>query len=229
MEIDTTSLNRKNAELHSLFPDLNQEETYITVVNCALQKDILLQGRLFLTQHYLAFHSNIFGFITTLIIPFNEIKLIEKRMTIIIPNAISISTIDNWYFFTSFMTRDQTYAKIVNLWNQNIPLVSGSLENSQILGSEVSLVSDDEGRKESVCEPVSPIESPVDKAVVKPRKRKSRPLVGSRFEWTILNACVLFSIALVFCFSWIILYRTLDVLTRIDGNEDILRLLRNHS
>lgn len=31
---------------------------------CALQKDILLQGRIYITQHHLCFNANIFGWIT---------------------------------------------------------------------------------------------------------------------------------------------------------------------
>ncbi|EOB00742.1 GRAM domain-containing protein 1C, partial [Anas platyrhynchos] len=32
---------------------------------CALQKDILLQGRLYLSENWLCFHSNIFRWETT--------------------------------------------------------------------------------------------------------------------------------------------------------------------
>jgi hypothetical protein len=31
---------------------------------CALQRDILLQGRLYVSEHHIAFHANIFGWIT---------------------------------------------------------------------------------------------------------------------------------------------------------------------
>lgn len=31
---------------------------------CALQKDILVQGRIYVSEHHLSFHANIFGWIT---------------------------------------------------------------------------------------------------------------------------------------------------------------------
>jgi len=74
---------------------------------CALSKDILVQGRLYVSENHICFHANIFGWITDvstpyighcntdaqIVLPFSEIKTIEKRMTaLVIPNAISIST-----------------------------------------------------------------------------------------------------------------------------------------
>lgn len=32
--------------------------------NCALQKDILLQGKMYLSERHIAFYSNIFGWVT---------------------------------------------------------------------------------------------------------------------------------------------------------------------
>lgn len=37
---------------------------------CALQKDILLQGRIYVSEHHLSFHANIFGWITNVRLPF---------------------------------------------------------------------------------------------------------------------------------------------------------------
>ena len=78
---------------------------------CALQKDILVQGRIYVSEHHLSFHANIFGWITNVgtasnqpqfnadgfspqvIIAFADVIAIEKKMTaFVIPNAISIST-----------------------------------------------------------------------------------------------------------------------------------------
>ena len=32
--------------------------------SCALMGDILLQGHLYVTENYIAFHSNVFGYVT---------------------------------------------------------------------------------------------------------------------------------------------------------------------
>ena len=36
----------------------------ITGYSCALVSDILLQGHLYITENYFAFHSNVFGYVT---------------------------------------------------------------------------------------------------------------------------------------------------------------------
>lgn len=42
---------------------------------------------------------------------------IEKKMTaFIIPNAIGISTLHSSFFFTSFVSREQTYSKLIMFW-----------------------------------------------------------------------------------------------------------------
>ena len=66
--------------------------------SCALVRDILVQGRLFLTPNYCCFHSNILRWETSAVIPFTDIKSISKEKTIkIIPNAISGSWIYKTY------------------------------------------------------------------------------------------------------------------------------------
>jgi hypothetical protein len=58
---------------------------------CALARDILVQGRLYISENHLCFHANIFGWITDLSVPIYDIVSIEKKMTaLIIPNAIQV-------------------------------------------------------------------------------------------------------------------------------------------
>ncbi|KAJ1550507.1 hypothetical protein HK096_006571, partial [Nowakowskiella sp. JEL0078] len=114
---------KKNIELHKLFRSLSAAEIYIADFQCALQKDILIQGKLYLTPNNICFYANIFGFVTTLVIPFAEIINLEKKMTaLIIPNAIAVSTTKTQYIFTSFMSREQCFAVIDELWRANSTL-----------------------------------------------------------------------------------------------------------
>lgn len=37
----------------------------MTDYGCALQREILIQGRLYISEHHLSFNANIFGWVTT--------------------------------------------------------------------------------------------------------------------------------------------------------------------
>ncbi|KAL3895450.1 MAG: hypothetical protein SGCHY_004692 [Lobulomycetales sp.] len=105
----------KNKEVHRIFRQLPEDDYYVGEAVCALQKEILLQGKLYLTERHFCFHANIFGFVTSLMIPIADVHRVEKRKTILISNAISVSTNDAWYFFTSLMNRDKTFDKMISL------------------------------------------------------------------------------------------------------------------
>lgn len=67
------------------------EEKLINYFSCALVSDILLQGHLYVSQNYFSFYSNVFGFITKLVIPVSTVSLITKEKTAkFFPNAIAL-------------------------------------------------------------------------------------------------------------------------------------------
>ncbi|KAJ2516525.1 hypothetical protein GGI11_001782 [Coemansia sp. RSA 2049] len=108
---------KRNTDFHGLFRNIPIDELLIDDYICALQRDILVQGRLYLTENYVCFFSNIFGWVTSLTIAFDEIVSIEKKMTaLIIPNAIQISTLHAKHAFSSFMYRDSAYNQLYDLW-----------------------------------------------------------------------------------------------------------------
>ncbi|KAJ2124828.1 hypothetical protein IW147_001433 [Coemansia sp. RSA 720] len=108
---------KRNADFHHLFRNIPINELLIDDYGCALQRDILVQGRLYLTENFVCFYSNIFGWVTNLVIAFDEIVSIEKRMTaLIIPNAIQVSTLHAKHFFGSFIYRDSAYNQLYDLW-----------------------------------------------------------------------------------------------------------------
>ncbi|KAJ2542997.1 hypothetical protein EV175_006011, partial [Coemansia sp. RSA 1933] len=108
---------KRNTDFHGLFRNIPIDELLIDDYICALQRDILVQGRLYLTENYVCFFSNIFGWVTSLTIAFDEILAMEKKMTaLIIPNAIQISTLHAKHAFSSFMYRDSAYNQLYDLW-----------------------------------------------------------------------------------------------------------------
>ncbi|KAI8974282.1 hypothetical protein BDB01DRAFT_853908 [Pilobolus umbonatus] len=111
---------KRNNDFHNLFRSVPDQERLIDDYGCALHKEILLQGRIYMSESHLCFNANIFGWITNLVIAFDDIEDIEKKATaIIIPNAILISTSTSKHFFGSFLSRDQAYDQMVDLWKAN--------------------------------------------------------------------------------------------------------------
>lgn len=85
--------------------------------SCALQKEILVHGRLYVTQNYLCFYANIFRWETTVTLQWKDVTAITKEKTaLVIPNAILLSTESDKYFLTSFSARDKTYLMLFRVW-----------------------------------------------------------------------------------------------------------------
>lgn len=141
------SSDKKNTEFHSLFKDagISPDEKLIVDHSCALSKDILLQGRIYISNQNICFYSNILGWVSTVVISFKEIVQIEKKTTAgIFPNGIVIDTLHSKYIFVSFLSRDATFDLITDVWNQIIlgrryVKAAGSNENFSDLHSDFSL------------------------------------------------------------------------------------------
>ncbi|TFK18705.1 hypothetical protein FA15DRAFT_675088 [Coprinopsis marcescibilis] len=138
--------NKRNADFHELFPNISEADYLIEDYGCALQREILIQGRLYISENHVCFHANIFGWITDLAIPIGEIIALEKKMTaFVIPNAIQITTRQAKYSFASFLSRDTTFDVIYNIWRlsrpddvQSIGSGRGSLEAGTGSGSLIN-------------------------------------------------------------------------------------------
>jgi hypothetical protein len=64
---------------------------FLADYSCAFQREILVHGRMYLTQHNVCFYANIFKWETCLTIPFKDITHITKERTAkVIPNAIQV-------------------------------------------------------------------------------------------------------------------------------------------
>ncbi|KAF8172875.1 hypothetical protein BJ912DRAFT_1065505 [Pholiota molesta] len=56
--------NKRNADFHELFPTVPEGDYLIEDYGCALQREILIQGRIYISENHICFHANIFGWIT---------------------------------------------------------------------------------------------------------------------------------------------------------------------
>lgn len=72
---------------------------------------------MYITANYFAFYSNVFGFVTKLLIPVVSVERISKEKTAkIIPNAIGVATVDERHVFGSFMSRESAYRLMLSVW-----------------------------------------------------------------------------------------------------------------
>ncbi|KAG0251192.1 hypothetical protein DFQ27_008924 [Actinomortierella ambigua] len=123
---------RRFQDFHALFRSVPEDERLIEDYGCALQKEILVQGRLYISENHVCFNANIFGWVTNLVIAFSEITAIEKRLTaFVIPNAISIVTTTNTkgHFFASFLSRDSAYDLLMAAWRKSFPCAANAPTN----------------------------------------------------------------------------------------------------
>ncbi|KAK3092176.1 hypothetical protein LTR53_019700, partial [Teratosphaeriaceae sp. CCFEE 6253] len=65
--------SKRNKDFHQLFRSVPEDDYLIEDYSAALQKDILLHGRLYVSEGHVCFSSNILGWVTNLVISFDEI------------------------------------------------------------------------------------------------------------------------------------------------------------
>ncbi|KAF0022586.1 hypothetical protein F2P81_025212 [Scophthalmus maximus] len=108
--------SQSNCQYHKIFKEISKEEQLRQSYTCALQKDILYQGRMFLSDHWICFHSKVFGKDTKIAIPVVSVNQIKKTKTaILVPNALVIATANDRYVFVSLMSRDNTYKILMSI------------------------------------------------------------------------------------------------------------------
>uniref|UniRef100_A0A8D1V8Y6 GRAM domain containing 2B n=2 Tax=Sus scrofa TaxID=9823 RepID=A0A8D1V8Y6_PIG len=121
----SSSQDKANMHFHKLFLDVPTEEPLKQSFTCALQKEILYQGKLFVSDNWICFHSKVFGKDTKISIPAFSVTLIKKTKTaLLVPNALIIATVTDRYIFVSLLSRDSTYKLLKS--------VCGHLENASI-------------------------------------------------------------------------------------------------
>jgi len=120
--------SKRNKDFHQLFRSVPEDDYLIEDYSAALQRDILLHGRLYVSEGHICFSSNILGWVTNLVISFDEVVSVEKKSTaVIFPNAIVISTLHARNTFASFVARDSTYELLIGIWKISHPNLKSSL------------------------------------------------------------------------------------------------------
>lgn len=140
----------RSEDFKRLFKDLPETERLIVDYSCALQRDILVHGRLYVTQNFICFYANIFRWETNVVIRCRDVTSMTKEKTArVIPNAVQVCTDHEKHFFTSFGARDKTYLMLFRIW-QNA-LMEQPMSTQELwqwvhysYGDELGLTSDDD-------------------------------------------------------------------------------------
>ncbi|XP_068562634.1 GRAM domain-containing protein 2B-like isoform X2 [Cebidichthys violaceus] len=113
-KVQHSHLSKTNAQYHKLFKEVRKDELLKQSYTCALQRDILYQGKMYVSDNWICFHSKVFGRDTKISIPVVSVTFIKKTKTaLLVPNALVIETISDQHVFVSFLSRNSTY-KLLN-------------------------------------------------------------------------------------------------------------------
>lgn len=119
---------KRNRDFHQLFRSIPEDDYLIEDYSCALQREIILAGRVYVSERHICFSSNILGWVTTVIISFDEIVSVEKETTaMVFPNAIAIQTLHARHTFRSLLSREATYELLIGIWRLSHPGLKSSL------------------------------------------------------------------------------------------------------
>ncbi|KAI9207542.1 uncharacterized protein BJ171DRAFT_578656 [Polychytrium aggregatum] len=113
---------KENIEFHTAFPAIDLTFSLLNHYSCAIHKDVLIQGRLWISQHCISFKgwTNL-----SVTINFDEIVHMEKKtIAYAFPNSILIETESTQYFFASFLARDEVFDILSRLWDVHVPTTS---------------------------------------------------------------------------------------------------------
>lgn len=124
---------KRNRDFHQLFRSVPEDDYLIEDYSCALQRDIILAGRIYVSEGHVCFSSNILGWVTTLVISFDEVVSVEKENTaMVFPNAIAIQTLHARHTFRSLLSREATYELLIAIWKLSHPSLKSSLNGVRL-------------------------------------------------------------------------------------------------
>ncbi|XP_063245086.1 GRAM domain-containing protein 2B-like [Bacillus rossius redtenbacheri] len=146
--VEPGSSKYRQKKFHRHFKQVAAEERVLNYYSCALVGDILLQGHLYITKNYFAFYSNVFGYITKVLIPTVSVLKISKEKTArIIPNAVGVATEDEKHVFGSLLSRDSTYRFMVQVWKAAVnagPEIALPSKEMDSVSGDIPLNDDDD-------------------------------------------------------------------------------------
>ncbi|XP_051557478.1 GRAM domain-containing protein 2B-like [Myxocyprinus asiaticus] len=111
------SFKNHNKTFHKYFPDIPQTEDLEHAFTCALQKEVIYHGKMFVSNQHICFHSSVLLKETKVVIEMSSIQTIKKKnMAKFVPNAIAVITTDGHkYLFVSMRNREVCFRLVQSL------------------------------------------------------------------------------------------------------------------
>ncbi|XP_060762159.1 GRAM domain-containing protein 2B-like isoform X2 [Neoarius graeffei] len=149
-----SSFRNPNKTFHKHFPEIPETEDLINSFTCALQKEVLYQGKMYVSSQNVCFYSSVLLKETKVQLHISTIQSIKKKNTArVVPNAISIITNSgDEYLFVSLRNRDACFDILNSICPQDANV--SSAENNHELEADTTSSQEDnpDSHRSSVSE-----------------------------------------------------------------------------
>ncbi|XP_022610539.1 GRAM domain-containing protein 2B-like isoform X2 [Seriola dumerili] len=106
--INSQSFLKRNKSFHKLFQQIPEGENLTHMFICALQKEVLYHGKLFLSENHVCFYSSVLLKDTKVVIPASSVRHVKKHNSAL--SVLSIQTAEGEkYSFVSLRNREVCY------------------------------------------------------------------------------------------------------------------------
>ncbi|GAA6234881.1 GRAM domain-containing protein 3-like isoform X2 [Lates japonicus] len=123
--INNHSIQKHNKSFHKLFAEIPEAENLTHMFICALQKEVLYHGKLFVSENHVCFHSSVLLKDTKVVIPTSSVRGVKKHNSAL--SMLSIQTADGEkYSFVSLRNREVCYELLQSVCSQ----AQGESQNS---------------------------------------------------------------------------------------------------
>ncbi|XP_020318805.1 GRAM domain-containing protein 2A isoform X1 [Oncorhynchus kisutch] len=156
--VTKNSFVKYNKAFHKLFEDIPAEEKLTHAFTCALQKEVLYHGKLFVSVNYVCFYSSVLLKDTKVVVHVSSIKEVKKQNSAL--SMLSIHTTDgDKYLLVSLRNRQVCYKILQTVCTQAQTVFTQQQGEQGENGSSSSHVSPGENGVDDVNQDIATISS----------------------------------------------------------------------
>ncbi|TMS09525.1 GRAM domain-containing protein 2B [Larimichthys crocea] len=145
--ISNNSFVKHYKTFHKLFQEIPEGENLTHSFTCALQKEVLYHGKMYISENHICFHSSVLLKDTKVVIPVSNVGEVKKHNSAL--SMLSVQTADgDKYSFVSLRNREMCYQLLQTVCSQaqgSPHLSSAENEGDQDMASSYSSLEDSVG------------------------------------------------------------------------------------